>query len=53
MCTVSFVKSVDKIIITSNRDEAGNETVSNATLKLYQQNLIFPKDTKWAELGML
>jgi uncharacterized protein with NRDE domain len=22
MCTVSFVKSVDKIIITSNRDEA-------------------------------
>jgi hypothetical protein len=54
MCTVSFVKSVDKIIITSNRDEAvmrsamppQNYTVNGKTL-------FFQKTRKRAELGML
>jgi hypothetical protein len=55
MCTVSFVKSVDKIIITSNRDEAvmrpsamppQNYTVNGKTL-------FSKRHESWAELGML
>lgn len=46
MCTVSFIPSRDKFIITSNRDEKNQRTKAFAP-KLYRLNgekLIFPKD---------
>jgi hypothetical protein len=48
MCTVSFVKSVDKIIITSNRDEAvmRPSAMPPQNYTVNGKNLIFPKDTK-------
>ena len=48
MCTVSFVFSKDKYIITSNRDEKTNRATAIAP-KLYlinQKKIIFPKDPK-------
>ncbi len=47
MCTVSFVPSNDKIIITSNRDEAVIRTaIPPETYLLNGKKITFPKDPK-------
>ena len=48
MCTVSFVNSNDKIIITSNRDEKVIRPVqlSPKTIAINNKNIIYPKDPK-------
>lgn len=48
MCTVSFVKSLDKIIITSNRDERVIRpcAIPPQNYVLKGKNVIFPKDPK-------
>ncbi|WP_026703952.1 NRDE family protein [Flavobacterium soli] len=47
MCTVSFVPSKDKIIITSNRDEAVLRTaLPPETYLINQKKITFPKDPK-------
>lgn len=48
MCTVSFVKSFDKIIITSNRDEKVMRPCAIAPQNyiVKGKNVIFPKDPK-------
>lgn len=48
MCTVSFVVSNDKTIITSNRDEKVNRSsaIEPRNYLVNNKNLIFPKDPK-------
>lgn len=47
MCTVSFVPANDKIIITSNRDEAVLRTaLPPETYLINNKNITFPKDPK-------
>lgn len=47
MCTVSFVHSSGKIIITSNRDEqVARPAVEPRNYLVNQKNLFFPKDPK-------
>ena len=48
MCTVSFVCSKDKIIITSNRDEQviRPNAIEPKTYSINNKNIIFPKDPK-------
>ena len=47
MCTVSFVHSQGKIIITSNRDEqVARPAVEPRNYLVNQKNLFFPKDPK-------
>jgi hypothetical protein len=48
MCTVSFVATNDKIIITSNRDEktVRPSAIPPRSYTVYGKNLIFPKDPK-------
>ncbi|MBG6187997.1 NRDE family protein [Flavobacterium sp. CAN_S2] len=48
MCTVSFVKTNDKIIITSNRDEktVRPSAIPPRSYTVNGKNLIFPKDPK-------
>ena len=48
MCTVSFVKANDKIIITSNRDEKvlREAAVAPQSYTINDKKLIFPKDPK-------
>lgn len=48
MCTVSFVKSFDKIIITSNRDEKviRPSAIPPQNYILQGKNVIFPQDPK-------
>lgn len=48
MCTVSFVKSFDKIIITSNRDEKviRPSAIPPQNYIVNGKNVIFPKDSK-------
>jgi uncharacterized protein with NRDE domain len=47
MCTVSFVNSQGKIIITSNRDEQVlRPAIAPKNYLVNQKNLIFPKDPK-------
>ena len=47
MCTVSFVPSNDKIIITSNRDEAVLRTaIPPETYLINNKKITFPKDPK-------
>lgn len=48
MCTVSFVKTSDSIIITSNRDEKiiRPSAIPPKSYSLNNQNLIYPKDPK-------
>lgn len=48
MCTVSFVRLRNKIIITSNRDEQvlRAETIEPKVYYLNNKNVIFPKDKK-------
>ncbi|HEY4616599.1 MAG TPA: NRDE family protein [Flavobacterium sp.] len=48
MCTVSFVKSLDKIIITSNRDEKVIRpcAIPPQNYIIKGKNVIFPKDPK-------
>ena len=47
MCTVSFVHSQGKIIITSNRDEqVARPAVEPRNYMVNQKNLFFPKDPK-------
>jgi uncharacterized protein with NRDE domain len=47
MCTVSFVHSNGKIIITSNRDEqAARPAIEPRNYLVNQKNLFFPKDPK-------
>ena len=47
MCTVSFVNSNGKIIITSNRDEqVARPAVEPRNYLVNQKNLFFPKDPK-------
>lgn len=48
MCTVSFVSSNDKIIITSNRDEKviRPSAIEPKNYSLNNKNIIFPKDPK-------
>ncbi len=48
MCTVSFVKSFDKIIITSNRDEKviRPNAIAPQNYIIKGKNVIFPKDPK-------
>lgn len=48
MCTVSFVKTADSIIITSNRDEKmiRPSAILPQSYNVNNQNLIFPKDPK-------
>lgn len=48
MCTVSFVKTADSIIITSNRDEKKirPSAIPPQSYSFNNQNLIFPKDPK-------
>lgn len=48
MCTVSFVATNDKIIITSNRDEktARPSAIPPRSYTVNGKNLIFPKDPK-------
>ncbi len=48
MCTVSFVKTADCIIITSNRDEKiiRPSAIPPQSYSVNNQNLIFPKDPK-------
>ena len=48
MCTVSFVSSKDKIIITSNRDEkiVRPSAIPPQNYILNGKNIIYPKDPK-------
>lgn len=47
MCTVSFVNSNDKIIITSNRDEQiVRPSIEPKNYLINDKNIFFPKDTK-------
>lgn len=48
MCTVSFVKTADSIIITSNRDEKiiRPSAIPPKSYRVNNQNLIYPKDPK-------
>ncbi|MES2545438.1 MAG: NRDE family protein [Bacteroidota bacterium] len=48
MCTVSFVSSKDKIIITSNRDEKviRPSAIEPKNYSINNKNIIFPKDPK-------
>lgn len=48
MCTVSFVKTADKIIITSNRDEKiiRPNAIPPQSYKVNGKNVIYPKDPK-------
>ena len=48
MCTVSFVKSFDKVIITSNRDEkvVRASAIAPQNYIVKGKNVIFPKDPK-------
>lgn len=48
MCTVSFVSSNDKIIITSNRDEKviRPSSIEPKNYSINNKNIIFPKDPK-------
>jgi len=48
MCTVSFVKSFDKVIITSNRDEKviRPSAIAPQNYIIKGKNVIFPKDPK-------
>lgn len=48
MCTVTFVHSNDKIIITSNRDEQvlRPNAIEPKNYKINNKNLIYPKDPK-------
>ncbi len=48
MCTVSFVKTVDKIIITSNRDEQiiRPSAIAPQHYIIKDKNVVFPKDQK-------
>ncbi len=47
MCTVSFVKTGDKTIITSNRDEqVARPSIAPATYRINDKNILFPKDPK-------
>lgn len=47
MCTVSFVNSNDKIIITSNRDEQiVRPSIEPKNYFINDKNIFFPKDTK-------
>jgi uncharacterized protein with NRDE domain len=48
MCTVSFVKSFDKVIITSNRDEKviRPSAIAPQNYIVKGKNVIFPKDPK-------
>lgn len=48
MCTVSFVKTADKVIITSNRDESviRLNAIHPKNYKVNIKNVIYPKDPK-------
>ena len=47
MCTVSFVNSNQKIIITSNRDEQiVRPSIEPKNYLINDKNIFFPKDTK-------
>lgn len=47
MCTVSFVRSGDKIIVTSNRDEhVERPSLPPRQYKIGGKNVLFPKDPK-------
>lgn len=48
MCTVSFVKTVDKIVITSNRDEKviRPNAIAPQNYTVNGKNVIYPKDPK-------
>ncbi len=48
MCTVSFVSSNDKIIITSNRDEKviRPSAIEPKNYSINNKDIIFPKDPK-------
>jgi Transport and Golgi organisation 2 len=47
MCTVSFVRTGDKTIITSNRDEqVARPSIAPATYRIKDKNILFPKDPK-------
>lgn len=47
MCTVSFVRTGDKIVITSNRDEQiVRPSVAPAIYRIDDKNILFPKDPK-------
>ena len=47
MCTVSFVNSNDKIIITSNRDEQiVRPSIEPKSYAVNDKNIFFPKDSK-------
>ena len=56
MCTVSFVKNKDVVILTSNRDEKTHRsTIPPKEYKINHQDVIFPKDElaggTWIALG--
>lgn len=45
MCTVTFVKSGDKVVITSNRDEQANrQAAAPRHQTINGKNILFPKD---------
>lgn len=47
MCTVTFVRSKDKIILTSNRDDhVLRSALEPKTYSVNQKNILFPKDPK-------
>ncbi len=48
MCTVSFVKTAEKVIITSNRDESviRLNAIHPKNYKVNNKNVIYPKDRK-------
>lgn len=47
MCTVSVIRTGDKTIITSNRDEqVARPSIAPATYRINDKNILFPKDPK-------